>query len=175
VQEDEFGQMPEEKELIRIASHSPGRLRLRFAEGMPPPDLDQLLRVPAVTEVAYRKLTGSLLIQYDDTLCSQQELLELLRDHFPVFRATEIPEDLYERDLPKNFLSSVMYHYSALTNQTVHRATGGAADLTSLFPLAFFAWAAIDLAIRPSLPRWFELYREGSYLWHFYQNATYRE
>jgi len=175
VQEDEVGRMPEENAIIRIASHSPGRLRLRFAEGTPPPDLDQILQIPAVTEVAYRKLTGSLLIQYDETLCSQQNLLALLSTYFPAFGANEMPEGLYEDDLPKNFLSSVMYHYSALTNQTVHQATGGAADLTSLFPIAFFAWAAIDLAMRPSLPRWFELYREGSYLWHFYQNATYRE
>lgn len=167
--------MPEEKEMIRIAAHSPGRLRLKFAEGIPPPDLGQLLRIPAVTEVAYRKLTGSLLIRYDETLCSQQELLVLLRNHFPAFSATEVPESSYEKDLPKNFLSSVLYHYSALTNQTVHRATAGAADLTSLFPIAFFTWAVVDLVVRPSLPRWFELYREGSYLWHFYQNATYRE
>jgi hypothetical protein len=78
---------------------------LKFAEGIPPPDLDQLLRIPAVTEVAYRKLTGSLLIQYDETLYSQQELLVLLGRHFPAFSANEVPESSYEQDLPKNFLS----------------------------------------------------------------------
>ena len=173
--EDELGQVPEEKEMIRVASLSPGRLRLKFAEGIPTLDLEQLLRIPAVTEIAYRKLTGSLLIQYDETLCSLPELLVLLGRHFPALSADVMPESSYEKDLPKNLLSSFMYHYAESTNQTVHRVTSGAADLTSIFPVALFLWAAIDLMVRPSLPRWFELYREGSYLWHFYQNATYRE
>jgi len=168
--------MSEGNAIVRIASYSPGRLRLKLPpESTLTSTLERLLQVPAITEVAYRKLTGSLLIQYDETRCSLPDLLLLLNRYFPSLDAKTLPTRAFERELPKNLFSSVMYHYSDLTNQTVHRATAGLADLTSLLPVAFFTWAAIDLIARPSWPRWFELYREGSYLWHFYQNASYRE
>jgi hypothetical protein len=168
--------MSEGNAIVWIASYSPGRLRLKLPpESDIAPSLEQLLQAPAITEVAYRKLTGSLLVQYDETLCSVQELLLLLNRHFPSLKIDDIPPGSFERELPKNHFSSVMYHYSDLANQAVHKATSGLADLTSLMPLAFFTWAAIDLVARPTLPRWFELYREGSYLWHFYQNVSYGE
>jgi heavy-metal-associated domain-containing protein len=168
--------MSEGNALVSIASYSPGRLRLK----LPPeidilPNLDQFLRIPAITEVSYRKLTGSLLLQYDETRSSLQEILLLLHQYLPSLDIKNIPPHAFEHELPKNHFSSVMYHYSDLTNQAVHQATSGLADLTSILPIAFFAWAAIDLVARPSLPRWFELYREGSYLWHFYQNVSYGE
>lgn len=161
---------------VWIASHSPGRLRLRFfPENATTPNLERLLQVPAITEVAYRKLTGSLVIQYDEELCSLEELLSYLRIYFPFLEVNGVPASSDEKELPKNLTSSVMYRYADLTNQTVHRVTAGVADLTSFLPLAFFTWAALDLLMRPSLPRWFELYREGAYLWHFYQDAAYYE
>jgi hypothetical protein len=162
--------------IVWIASYSPGRLRLKLPpESDITPNLEQLLQVPAITEVAYRKLTGSLVIQYDESLCSLQDLLLLLNRYFPSLNINQLPTLSFERELPKNLFSSIMYHYTDLTNQAVHRSTSGLADLTSLMPVAFFTWAALDLITRPSLPRWFELYREGSYLWHFYQNVSYGE
>jgi hypothetical protein len=168
--------MSEGNAIVRVASYSPGRLRLKLApESALIPDLQQLLQVPAITEVIYRKLTGSLLIQYDEARCGLPELLQLLKRHFPSLNINELPTGSFERELPKNLFSSIMYHYAELANQSVHKTTSGLADLTSLLPVAFFTWAAIDLMTRPSLPRWFELYREGSYLWHFYQNVSYGE
>ncbi len=166
--------MSEGNATVWIASYSPGRLRLKLSpDGSIIPNLERLLQVPAITEVAYRKLTGSLLIRYDETRCSLPELLPLLGRYFPALNTRDLPASAYEQELPKNLFSSVMYHYADMTNQAAHKATSGLADLTSLLPVAFFAWAAVDLMMRPSLPRWFELYREGSYLWHFYQNASY--
>jgi len=175
-EENAVDNMSEGNAIVRIASYSPGRLRLKLPpESALTPTLERLLQVPAITEVAYRKLTGSLLIQYDETRCSLPDLLLLLNRYFPSLDTKALPTRSFERELPKNLFSSVMYHYSDLTNQAAHRATSGLADLTSLMPVAFFTWAAIDLMTRPSWPRWFELYREGSYLWHFYQNVSYGE
>lgn len=164
--------MGEEGELVRVISYSPGRLRLKFPpEREEVPDLSRFLQVPAITEVTYRKLTSSLVILYDETSCDLQELLSLISRNYPSLQIAAIPTDLYEREYPTNLLSSVMYYYSDATNQAVHRRTSGAADLTSLIPVAFFAWAIITVIVRPGWPQWFELYSEGSYLWHFYQNS----
>lgn len=164
------------EESVKVASLSPGRLRLKISPESElskiGPDLEELLRVPGVTQVAYRKLTSSLLILYDGSKYEESEFLSLLSNahpHLAVSRPATVPQ---QAELPRNLLSFTMYHYSDQANRAVHRVTHGLADLTSVFPVVFFAWAVIDLLARPTLPRWFELYREGSYLWHFYQNRT---
>ena len=162
--------MSDREQPIKIASLSSGRLRLRvLPESGIVPDVEKLLQVPAVKEVAYRKLTGSLLILYNDTSCNEAEFLTLLGNAYPDLAVSPLPTAAVEPELPRNLLSRAMYYYTDQANRVVHRTTYGAADLTSVIPVVFFAWALIDLVARPTLPRWFELYREGSYLWHFYQ------
>jgi hypothetical protein len=95
--------------------------------------------VPAITEVTYTKLTGSLVILYDATVCDALGLLMLLSQKYPSIEIGAIPTEPFEREYPKNLLSSIMYHYSDMLNRTAHRQTSGAADLTSLIPVAFLA------------------------------------
>ena len=171
-----MGKAVRTKEVVRVASYRPGRVRLRFApERSASPDFAPMWKIPAVREVTYRKLTGSLVVYYDETLCDTPDLLAQVQAAYPTVEIAGAPRDAYERELPHNLLSSIMYYYSDATNRAAHEKTGGAADLTSVLPMLFFAWATIDLIVRPAWPKWFELYREGSYLWHFYQNSYARE
>ncbi len=164
--------MQEDKEVVRIVASSPGRLRLKFLPGNTQvPDLDRFLLLPGVTEVRYRRLTGSLLILYDSTHCDFNELVLQITQHYPSLAIVSIPRDPAERELPKDLLSSFMYRSSEAINRTTHRKTFGAMALTSIVPVAFFTWAVVAAISRPSLPQWFELYREGSFLWHFYQDS----
>jgi hypothetical protein len=164
--------MQAEKEVVQIVSSSPGRLRLKFPlENTQVPDLDRFLLIPAVTEVRYRKLTGSLVILYESTRCDLNELVWQISQCHSSLAIVSIPRDPAERALPQNLLSSSMYRSSEAINRAVYRKTSGVLALTSIVPVAFFTWAVVSAIRYPSLPQWFELYREGSFLWHFYQGS----
>ncbi len=46
-----------------------------------------------------------------------------------------------------------MYYHSDNANRAAHKKMSGAADLTSILPVVFFAWATIDLIVRPGWPK----------------------
>jgi len=164
--------MQEEKEVVQIVSSSPGRVRLKFLPGNAQvPDLDRFLLVPAVTEVSYRKLTGSLIILYDSTRCDLKELVLQITQLHSSLAIVSIPIDPAERELSKNLLSSLMYRSPESINRAAYQKTSGVMALTSILPVAFFSWALVTAIRSPSWPQWFELYREGSFLWHFYQDS----
>lgn len=148
------------KEPLWVIHRMSGRIRLRFADTKQDvPDLDAILDIPGVEEVRYNKITKSLLVIYDAGALSEKALLSQFRKRLGNVRLILKAPKSEERSVHGNLLSLSIYDLIRKTNNRTNRVFGGAADLTSIIPVAMMAWGLEELIRNPMMPKWYDIWR----------------
>ena len=135
----------------RIVSHAPGRMRVRLhPEHRDPAALKKIEQDlggrAGIASVSADPRTGSVLVHYEDTSVSKDDLLDMLYDVGVVARdllgADEVPEDLGVESADRG----VAPHSRGATgildavtdlDHRISRLTGGKLDLKLLVPASF--------------------------------------
>jgi hypothetical protein len=156
----------------RVASHTPGRLRLRLVRNRHGRELlhevrHSLERQEGIRRVEGNSTTGSLLLHYDPERLGRDQLLAILRD------AGLIVRDILEaggNELPPAGKSTTATSITDALNDLDHRLsriTGRRLDLKLLFPTALGA-----LGLRQALSQGLGLNRVPGYvlLWYAFDS-----
>ena len=146
-----------EKELLRVISTIPGRMRLRFrADKSDEPDLDKFLTIRGIEEVTFNEITKSLLVIYNAKIISRDELFKEIEKTFPKIK---LCFDSEKQEPEGNALSHLVYSSVGKINKRTNKALKGYADLTSIIPVAFLLWGIEELIRNPVMPRWYDILR----------------
>jgi hypothetical protein len=144
-----------------IASHVPGRLRVRLAEPRRAGSLvDRLMEQQGIDGVSMNRANNSLTVRYDQRRHSQNDMLDLLSDLDVVFgsavrmAASDEPEGAAE---PLEFLDAIERLSARLAT-----VTGLPFNLKLLLPLSFAAaglWSIGKRGLRvEQMPGWLLLW-----------------
>ncbi|MBU1858258.1 MAG: hypothetical protein KKC28_14870 [Verrucomicrobia bacterium] len=163
------------KEHLWVVNAIPGRVRLRFrADKKEDPDLDKLLKIKGIEELAFNSITKSLIIIYREKVIVKEKLLKEIEKALP---GTKIcfhsekenvkPEET-AMSIEGNMLSHNMYALLRKMNKSTHRGLKGYADLTSMLPAILFLWGIEELIRNPVMPKWYDILRSAeSMLFNF--------
>ncbi len=149
------------KKKIRVSSVSPGRIRLRFdPEGEAGLNLQAFLEIPAIHEVTFRKLTGSLLILYDSGRINLAGLIQSIENKIPNWYIETLPETQFDTEYPHDIILGPYYHYTDRLDREIHEQTSGILDLRSAVVLIYLVWGAWEFLRTPVHPKWYDIIKE---------------
>lgn len=163
------------KESLEIVHVLPGRVRFQFKPGETIPNLDDVLKIPGVKEVAFNKITRSLLIIYDEQKLDLEKLISEIQERMPGFRISRSQKDennVSSEVMDDDLLSELIHNVVAGANRNVALQTKGLADLTSILPSALFLLGTEEMIRRPVMPRWYDFWWFSYNI--FWQNYTYK-
>lgn len=157
----------ESREVIRVASACPGRIRLKFGpEKTEAPNLDDFLGIEGVKEVSFNPLTKSLIVFHDEEVPTEKVLAAV--GEIPYLELQKGEPELNDPPV-EDVLSSRIYGTAEELNEKVRKELKGYADLTSLAPSFLLLLGAVELFRKPVMPRWYDLwwYAVNMYYWGY--------
>lgn len=152
------GDVGEEREVLELAHHHPGRLRVRanaFGEG----GEERVLRVraalqglPGVTAVTHTVQSGSILVEYSPGHAEPDEIIAAIADAAGLGRPLPEEELRRRRAQPALLAIGAARELNALTQEL----TGFRADLRAIAPMAMAGLAAYSFMHEKGarMPRW---------------------
>jgi hypothetical protein len=167
----------------RVASHTPGRLRVRIKRDRQQPE--QLQTVKRALEhhlghggVQVSDTTHSVLVQYDRHAHSSSDMMSLLRDVGVIVTETAraLGEDVPDLAGGHSTTSASIVNALSDLDQRISRWTGRQVDLKLLFPLTLGGIGAVQLARRglglSEVPAYVLLWYAFDSFWKFHHQSS---